>query len=107
MMNVLQSDLTAMGIKRTSYTGYGPPVNITTANGDIRRPTLTLQIQLRDENGTPASQWFREEAAIIRNGDRLSGESIRDQFYFATAPGNEFLYIAEKKNGLMGLLPVI
>lgn len=107
MMNIWQSDLTAMGIARKSYNGYGPRVSIITANGIVRRPTLTLEIQLRDQNGTTASEWFREEAAIITQGDRLSGESIRDEFYFATAPGNDFLYIAQKKNGLMDLLPVI
>jgi hypothetical protein len=107
LMNILQSDLTAMGIRPSSYRGYSPHVKITTANGTVRRRTLQLQIQLRDQNGTAASDWFIEEAAIVPRGDRLSGEEIRNRFYFATPPGNAILCIAEKKNGLLTALPVV
>jgi hypothetical protein len=107
MMNILQSDLTAMGIRPNNYRGYSPHVRIATANGMVRRRTVQLRIQLRDQNGTAAADWFIEEGAIVPRGDRLSAEEIRDRFYFATPPGNAILCIAEKKNGLMAALPVV
>ncbi len=60
-------------------------------------------------NGTAASDWITELGVIISQGQvrRLSGPSIRDHFYFATAPGNQHLYVAEKKNGIMAQLPVV
>lgn len=37
----------------------------------------------------------------------LSGNAMRQALYFATAPGNDQLYISVKKNGLMAHLPAV
>ena len=63
-------------------------------------------------DGTAISPWFREVAIIkpVLPGVpdfRLSGNAMRNYFYFATAPGNTTLYVAKKKNGIVTQLPVV
>jgi hypothetical protein len=38
---------------------------------------------------------------------RLSGSAMRDHLFFATAPGNANLFVAQKKNGIVTQLPVV
>lgn len=85
---------------------------VTTANGVVDRERITIEIQLLMADGTAISPWFRELAIIkpILPGAsdyRLSGNAMRNHFYFATAPGNTMLYIAKKKNGIVTQLPVV
>ena len=63
-------------------------------------------------DGTAISPWFREVALIktVLPGVpslRLSGNAMRNHFYFATAPRNTTLYVAKKKNGIVTQLPIV
>ena len=55
--------------------------------------------------------WFPEVAVEtpIQPGTqyRLSGNAMRNHLYFATAPGNANLFVADKKNGITTQLPVV
>jgi hypothetical protein len=110
-MSLFDSDLTPMGIQRVNagpnpYGAWSTPVPILTANGIVQRESLTIEIQLRRADTTAASRWIREVAIIVpQQVNRLSGGRIRNHFYFATAPGNQHLYVAEKKNGIIAQLP--
>ena len=58
------------------------------------------------------SDWFLEQGVIIPEGDetktkRLSGAALRSHFYFATAPRDTRLFVAQKKNGIMSQLPAV
>jgi hypothetical protein len=69
-----------------------------------------MQIIKRD--GSEISGWFTETGLTtpIQPGSvqyRLSGKVMRDELYFATAPGNQLLYVALKKNGIVTQLPVV
>lgn len=113
MMSLFDSDLIAMGIQRVNsgpnpYLAWGIPMPILTANGIVNRDSLTIQIQLQKQDTTAASEWIREGAVVVpQQGNRLSGGEIRNNFYFATAPGNQHLFVAEKKNGIISQLPAV
>ena len=99
-----------------------------------QRKSLFVEIKLLDPQSKeneliPLSDWILERAVVIEpekpstahrhkkgedegdggKGDcyRLSGGLMRNHFYFATAPGNEFLYIATKKHNLYRELPSV
>ncbi|OJD26154.1 hypothetical protein ACJ73_02464 [Blastomyces percursus] len=98
-MTVFDTDLTALAIPPT-YRGLGPEVPITTAGGTVTRKQIIIEVQLVDFQGNPVSEWIRE-GGIVAPADpgasRLSGDGIRQSLYFATAPGNQYLYVAAKK----------
>lgn len=103
------TDLVALGIP-ANYVGYGPLIQVTTANGVVWRRQISFQIQLLTPQGDLASNWILERGAItpaVPGAVRLSGDGIRQELYFATAPGNQHLYVASKKNGIVTQLPVI
>jgi hypothetical protein len=109
---VFTSDLASLNYDPNTYQGHAEPVAITTANGVVVREQIWIEVQLMRADGTAASPWFPELAVItpITPGiqqTRLSGEAIRHVFYFATAPGNETLYMAMKKNGIVSQLPAL
>jgi hypothetical protein len=83
-------------------------VLILAANKPVNRPILWIQPQWRRRGGGIASDWFGERACFPPQGqgERLSGDEIRQEFYFATAPGNHYLYVAEKKYEIVDMLPV-
>ncbi|OAL75712.1 hypothetical protein A7D00_1312 [Trichophyton violaceum] len=108
-MTVFDTDITALGIPPT-YMGYGADVLITTAGGTLRRRQISVEIQLLDLQGNAVSDWILEAGIVTpatAGVTRLSGNGIRQSLYFATAPGNQHLYVAEKKNGIIKQLPVI
>jgi hypothetical protein len=51
--------------------------------------------------------WYDEVGVInwTPGALRLSGFKMRMHLYFATAPGNQMLYISEKKHGIIKQLP--
>ncbi|EGD97710.1 hypothetical protein TESG_05111 [Trichophyton tonsurans CBS 112818] len=108
-LTVFDTDITALGIPPT-YMGYGADVLITTAGGTLRRRQISVEIQLLDSQGNAVSDWILEAGIVTpatAGATRLSGDGIRQSLYFATAPGNQHLYVAEKKNGIITQLPVI
>lgn len=59
-------------------------------------------------NFEPLTPWYLEMLRLVEdNEDLLSGETMRKYLYFATAPGNEKLYVSQKKNGIFKDLPVV
>ena len=91
------------------------PRPINTPNGAAMVPTVWMDIRIvkRDEDGAikALTEWMRE-AFVVRdwNNDRtplLSGMAMRQRLYFATAPGNEYLYVSVKKNGVVSQLPSV
>ncbi|KGY15551.1 hypothetical protein PABG_11544 [Paracoccidioides brasiliensis Pb03] len=108
-LTVFDTDLAALAIPLT-YMGFGARVPIITAGGMVRRQQITVEIQLLDSQGNAVSDWILEEGIVTPAAagvGRLSGDGIRQSLYFATAPGNQHLYVAEKKNGIIEQLPVV
>ncbi|KAK2812777.1 hypothetical protein FQN50_001106 [Emmonsiellopsis sp. PD_5] len=106
---IFDTDVIALGIP-ANYAGYGPLVQLATANGPVYRRYIAIQIQLLDPNGIPASDWMDEDGVVTPltpGAVALSGNGIRRALYFATAPGNDQLYVAVKKNGLVKQLPTV
>lgn len=60
---------------------------IGTAGAPIQRDTIIVEIQVIGRNEAPLTHWMAEIAALINPpGERLSGQAIRSQLYFVTAP---------------------
>ncbi|OJD22448.1 hypothetical protein ACJ73_06202 [Blastomyces percursus] len=69
-----------------------------------------VEIQLLDPQGSAVSDWILEEGIItpsVSGVTRLSGDGIRQSLYFAIAPGNRHLYVAEKRNDIIEQLPIV
>jgi hypothetical protein len=99
-----------LGYDPQTYQGHFGQVYIETANGIVARQGIVVEMQLRKPNWEPVSDWFAEYGVIIPHGlnhTRLSGSELRSSLYFATAPGNQYLYVARKKNGIVSQLPVV
>ncbi len=59
-------------------------------------------------DGTALTPWFLEQAGSPQDfPPRLSGNVMRNHIYFATAPGNATLFVAQKKNGIVSQLPIM
>ncbi|KAI9774438.1 MAG: hypothetical protein M1839_001721 [Geoglossum umbratile] len=112
IQTIFMTDLAYLGYDPNVYQCPLNPAVITTANGVVVRRQIYVEAQVCRIDGTAASPWFVELAVVTPDTPgveqtRLSGERIRNFFYFATAPGNEMLYIALKKNGVMSQLPAV
>lgn len=111
-----QDDLTALGFNASTYRGIEGDVSVQTANGTIMRTQIWVEIKVLGNDHTteltkldprarklyPTKCWSRGCPAV-----RLSGKGIRDHLYFATAPGNQQLFVAQKKSGIVSQLPVV
>lgn len=109
ILTVFDSDLVALSIPQT-YMGFGANVPITTAGGLVKRQQITVEIQLLDSQGNALSDWILKKGIVTPAATgvcRLSGDGNRQSLYFATAPGNQHLYLAEKQNGIIKQLPVV
>lgn len=107
LQTVHPEDLDAMGIG-PSYMGFGPVEVLDTGNGEMLRWSIYLQVRLQYRDGRDFAKWI-PECGIITPGvnARLSGTGIREELYFAIAPGNRDLYVADTKHGLMSMLPTL
>lgn len=55
----------------------------------------------------PLTVWYPEMLRVVNDNDTLlSGATMRNYLYFATAPGNNRLFVSQKKNGIVASLPV-
>ncbi|KAM5441464.1 hypothetical protein MferCBS31731_003535 [Microsporum ferrugineum] len=109
MLTVFDTDLIALAIPPT-YAGFGSYVSMSTAGGQVQRQHIVVEVQLLDSQGNPVSDWILEHGIVTPatlGTSRLSGDGMRQHLYFATAPGNTHLYVAEKKNGIVQQLPVV
>ncbi|EZF16671.1 LOW QUALITY PROTEIN: hypothetical protein H112_05666 [Trichophyton rubrum D6] len=106
-LTVFDTDLIA---HRSNVPGFWASNSSLTANGIVLRQVIYVEIQLLDSQRNPISDWILEESVVVPSAEgntRLSGRGMRDCLYFATAPGNQQLYVAEKKNGIVQQLPVV
>ncbi|KAJ5908369.1 hypothetical protein N7495_001051 [Penicillium taxi] len=78
------------------------------ADGANYQTSLSIEIQVQTTGSEEFTPWF-EENCVFRRDDpstaRLSGAAMRDHLYFATTPGNQRLYVAQKKTRLFSILP--
>jgi hypothetical protein len=111
IQTLLSTDLAALGYNRLTYRGHRGVTDLRTTNGVIRRRRIMIETQIIMEDGTAITPWFIQPAVVLplQSGVqyRLSGRAIRDHLYFATAPGNANLFVAQKKNGIVTQLPVV
>ena len=111
IQTLLPTDRAALGYNQLTYQGHLGAVNVGTANGVVRRRRIVIETQIIKADGTVITPWFRENAVILPPQPgiqyRLSGREIRNHLYFATAPGNANLFVAEKKSGITTQLPVV
>jgi hypothetical protein len=80
---------------------------------NVESTSAELRILRHDQANNmlvPMTPWFVENFVIrddSPNVSLLSGREMRNWLYFATAPGNQELFVSVKKNGIMSKLPVI
>ncbi|KAJ6132398.1 hypothetical protein N7471_007613 [Penicillium samsonianum] len=83
--------------------------SITTANGPSLHTLIFVDMQILTSASVALTPWFRETAILKPDSPgeaRLSGAVMRNHLFFATAPGNARLYVAQKKAGIIRDLPV-
>src|SRR5271170_1886401 len=111
IQTIFPTDLAALRYNQHTYGGNLAMIPIGTANGVVPRSRVVIEMQIIKADGTAVTPWFRETAVVtpLQPGVqyRLSGSAMRDHLYFATAPGNTNLLVAEKKNGITTQLPVV
>ncbi|KAJ5907475.1 hypothetical protein N7495_000157 [Penicillium taxi] len=107
---LFRSDLDALNLDPLTYLGLIFDRRVETAGGVLNRLSIIIEMQIVSSEGDTLTPWFQEEAIVWEDYEslqRLSGSAMREYLYFATAPGNQKLYMAKKKGGLMSLLPAI
>ncbi|KAJ5783154.1 hypothetical protein N7457_004928 [Penicillium paradoxum] len=109
VLTVFMSDLLAF---QFDMVLHGPAMQgatpINTANGQALQPLIFVDMQILTSAFVALTPWFRETAIVKPDspGDaRLSGAAMRNHLFFATAPGNAHLYVAQKKAGIIRDLP--
>jgi hypothetical protein len=111
IQTLFSTDLAAIGYNELTYRGHQGTTDIGTANGSISRRRIAIETQIVKADETAITPWFRQNAVILplQSGRqyRLSGRAMRDHLFFATAPGNANLFVAQKKNGIITQLPVV
>jgi len=111
IQTIFPTDLAVLRYDPATYQGNLGTLSIATAGGVVYREKIVIEMQITKADGTAITPWFRESAVVtpLQSGiqHRLSGNVMRDHLYFATAPGNANLFVAEKKNGITTQLPVV
>lgn len=110
IQSVLPTDLAALHYNPFTYLGNLGAFALATANGLSFRGRILIEVQIVKADGTPITPWYQEIAVITPQPViqyRLSGSGMRNHLYFATAPGNTILVVAEKTNGITNQLPVM
>lgn len=109
LLTLFDSDLAVLQFNQTLHNNALQGIQlITTAAGQVYQSVISIEMQIVTSSLEELTPWFEEIAVIQQDGPdaiRLSGARMRDHLYFATAPGNHHLYVAQKKAGLMRLLP--
>jgi hypothetical protein len=84
-------------------------IQINTANGRVTQTLMFVDMQILTSAFVPLTPWFKESAIVKADSpgdERLSGSAMRNHLFFATAPGNAHLHVAQKKAGIIRDLPV-
>lgn len=108
-----RDDLAMLGVN-DAYPHWDMALPTATANGIVLRRYINLQVRVLSEGpgSEPIGPIFLEHCAVMpgfsQAGTRLSGMGLHRDLFVATAPdGAGFLYVAEKKNGIVRQLPVV
>ena len=93
-----------------NYRGCPGPVDLDTTGGLSTRHGVVVECRVVDNKMTPLTPCYWELASVYPPNTpgsvpRLSGVNMRRLLYFATAPGQAPLYVAQKKSNLASLLP--
>jgi hypothetical protein len=111
LQTVFPTDLAALRYNQFTYRGCLGVFPTSTASGVVYQERVVIEMQIIKADGTTMTPWFRETAVVtpLQPGInyRLSGSAMRNHLYFATAPGNVNLFVAEKKSGITTQLPVM
>lgn len=111
LQTIFPTDLAALHYNPGTYLGTIGNWPVDTANGTVVRTWIQIEMRIIKADGTAITPWFPEIGVItpLHGGTqyRLSGKAMRAHLYFATAPGNATLFVAEKKNGIVTQLPVV
>lgn len=111
IQTIFRSQWNAMNYRQNLMTHF---TAVRDASGVNFLQTLTAELRILGYNSTtnqlyPLTEWFLERF-VIRDDtpgvSLLSGCNMRNELYFATAPGNLYLYVSVKKNGVVSQLPV-
>lgn len=90
-------------------------LSVTEASGRSQQlPTFIGEIRIfqwdQQNNMRLLTPWL-SEAFIVKpwspTTSLLSGAAMRRALYFATAPGNQYLYVSAKKSGIVSQLPIL
>lgn len=87
------------------------PITVGLADGSTRPMFgVPLEVRLIDQAGDMLTEWIPEEGVLTNRGSpnlppRLSGRGIRTRLFFATAPGNNKLYVTENKTSHFRMVP--
>lgn len=110
VLTIFMSDLLALRFDITLHLqAVQGSIQINTANGWALQTLMFVEMQILTSAFVPLTPWFEESAIVKANspGDaRLSGSAMRNYLFFATAPGNAHLYVAQTKAGFIRDLPV-
>lgn len=110
ILTIFTSDLLALHFDMALHLqALRGSIQINTANGWVLQTLMFVDMQILTSAFVPLTPWFEESAIVKANspGDaRLSGSAMRNYLFFATAPGNANLYVAQKKAGIIRDLPV-
>lgn len=109
LLTVFVSDLLALNFSTALHSSaIEGEMLIATADGQAAHPLVSVDMQILTSTLDELTPWFREQG-VLKPDDagatRLSGAMMRNHLFFATAPGNSHLYIAQKKAGLIRDLP--
>ncbi|KAJ5957676.1 hypothetical protein N7501_011955 [Penicillium viridicatum] len=105
VLTIFDSDLRALNFSMARYLrAIRGSVQVNTANRWALQTLMFVEMQIVTSTFVPLTPWF-EESAIVKAdtpGDRrLLGAAMRNYLFFATAPGNAHLYVAQKKAGII------
>jgi hypothetical protein len=108
IMTLFTTDLPYFGPNIQGYHGWLQPTYTMDANGVVSVwPTILVQVCMARDDYTAWGNWI-DEIAIVKpvapNLPRLSGNGIRNELYFGTAPNNLRVAISKTKSGLTSLL---
>lgn len=106
VLSIRQTEANNLGITQPNYPGNFGSVSVQTASGSVNRLNVYVTACIEDGQGGVLGTPFRESAVIVPNNlSILSGDMMRDHFYFGTPKRNDMLVIALTKNALMQGLP--
>ncbi|KAJ5213443.1 hypothetical protein N7449_000612 [Penicillium cf. viridicatum] len=109
VLTVFKSDLDSLQFNSTQHAGALQGASLMeTSLGQAPQDTILVDMQIVTSSLVELTPWFVEIAVIKPDNmgaARLSGAAMRRRLFFATAPGNDRLYVAQKKAGLIRDLP--